>query len=234
MNLPTQVYQKLLIWLLASTLAVSAVFTSFPQLDIFVSALFYRQGFWLGEIPALEWVRQILIWFMYVVALGSLGAMIWAMLRRRPAKSLKFAVVSMLLGPILLVNGILKTYWGRARPIEITEFGGEKTFTPVYYFSDQCPTNCSFTSGEGGAIAAVAIVIGFLAWPYLASRGRRVLGGALVALVVLGAGLRVAVGGHFLSDTLLSILFTALVAALVYRWFFPARDTDSQQVENAK
>lgn len=227
MNMPTQIYTRLLLWLLASTLIVSVIFTAFPQLDIAFSALFYRQGFWLGESVALEWLRQGLIWFMYAFALGCLAALVLAGVRRRPAKALGFTVLTILLGPLLLVNGILKSYWGRARPIEISQFGGEKTFTPAYHLSDQCSTNCSFTSGEGAGIATAAILIGFLAWPWLSLRGRWVSGAALAALVLVGAGLRVVTGKHFLSDTLLSILFCALVAALVYRLFFPAVKTSA-------
>ena len=221
--MPIYTYQRLLIWLFAITLAVSALFTSFPQLDIAVSGLFYRQGFWLHDLAALEGIRQALIWFMYIFALGTLAAFLGALVRRHSsARALGFVVMTILLGPLLLVNGVLKSYWGRARPIDITAFGGDKTFSPAYLFSDQCSTNCSFTSGEGAGIATAAILIGFLLWPKLAKKRRWVLGAMLVALVCVGAGLRVATGQHFMSDTLLSMLFCALIAAGLYRLFYPA------------
>ncbi len=219
MNMPT--YLRLLIWLLATTLLVSAVFIAFPGLDIAASRLFFRDGFWLYKIPFLQTLRMVLIWGMYAFAFSVLAVFIIRLLRRQSLRAWGFSLVVILIGPLGLVNGVFKTYWGRARPADITIFGGDKTFTPAWYYADQCDFNCSFTSGEGGAIAAVALLIAFLAWPKLQHSGRRWLGWALSALVVLTAGLRVAVGQHFLSDTLLSILICTLVAVLLYPLFYP-------------
>ncbi|MCF6272873.1 MAG: phosphatase PAP2 family protein [Rhodobacteraceae bacterium] len=221
--MPTITYLRLLVWLLGVTLAVSALFTAFPQLDIAASALFYQDGFWLYELPALTALRRWLLWFMFAFAFGVLGWFLLALVRRWPLRAAGYSVLVILLGPLLLVNSILKDNWGRARPINIGEFGGDKLFSPAYRFTDQCGVNCSFTSGEGGAIATVAILIAFLAWPKLARNGRRWLVVALGLLVTVTAGLRVAMGQHFLSDTLLSILFVALVAAGLYRLFYPAK-----------
>ena len=221
MNMPT--YLRLLIWLLAATLLVSAVFLAFPEVDIAASRLFYRGGFWLYKIPFLQTLRLGLIWGMYAFALFVLAVFIIRLLRRQPLRAWGFSLAVILVGPLGLVNGVFKTYWGRARPADITLFGGDKTFTPAWYYADQCDFNCSFTSGEGGAIATVALLAVFLAWPHLQRSGRRWLGAALGALVVLTAGLRVAVGQHFLSDTLLSILLCALVAVLLYPLFYPLK-----------
>ena len=150
-----------------------------------------------------------------------LGAFILQLFRRQSLWAWGFSLAVILIGPLALVNGLFKTHWGRARPADIMAFGGDKTFTPAWFYADQCDFNCSFTSGEGGAIATTALLIGFLAWPKLQKNGRRALGLLLSALVVLTAGLRVAVGQHFLSDTLLSILLCTLVAVLLYPLFYP-------------
>lgn len=218
MIMPTYTYERILIWLLALTLATSVVFTAFPQLDIATSALFYRDGFWLNEVPFLLSVRQGLIWGMYGFALGVAAVLVYKLLKRQEARRLGFALAVILGGPILLVNVILKSNWGRARPANIVEFGGELSFTPAWLFTDQCHYNCSFTSGEGGAIATTALLIAFFAWPKL-RRGRGWLILALTLLVCVGAGLRVAMGRHFLSDTLLSIELCALFAAALYPFF---------------
>lgn len=223
MKLPTTSFQSQLNWLLGITLIVSAAFTSFPQVDIYISSLFYRDGFWLAEVQALDNIRLWLIWFMEAFALGTLAVFIVALLRKRPAKKLGYAVSVMLAGPLLLVNAILKTYWGRARPEDVAIFGGDKEFTSAYLFTDQCSTNCSFTSGEAGSIATVAALIAFFAWPNLGRIGRLWLGASMVGLTIVGAGLRVATGRHFMSDALLSILFCGLVAAGLYRLFYPAK-----------
>ena len=218
MNMPT--YLRQLSWILAATLLVSAGFLAFPALDIQTSALFYRGGFWLHELPFLQSLRLVLIYGMYAFALTVLAVFILRALRRQPLRAWVFSLAVILIGPLGLVNGIFKTYWGRARPSDITIFGGDKTFTPAWVYTDQCDFNCSFTSGEGGAIGTTALLIAFLAWPKLQQSGRRWLGAALGALVVLTAGLRVVVGQHFLSDTLLSILLCTLVAALLYPLFY--------------
>ena len=218
MNMPT--YRRRLYGLIAATLLVSGVFVAFPALDIAASRVFYDGGFWLQDIPFLQSVRMALMLGMYGFALFVLAVFLLRLIRRQSLRRWGFAVVSILVGPLLLVNGLFKTYWGRARPADITVFGGDKAFTPAWYISDQCDFNCSFTSGEGGAIAATALLMAFLAWPKLGPRGRVCLGWALGALTVFTAGLRVAMGRHFLSDTLLSVLLCTLVAALLYPLFF--------------
>ncbi len=220
--MPIIEYQRLLIWLLATTLAVSAVFAAFPQIDLYAAALFYNSGFGWNEVPALQFIRTALIWGMTGFAILIALAFGWAWLRGKPMRALGYALAVILVGPLFLVNTVLKNNWGRARPAEILQFGGDSLFTPAYLYTNECDTNCSFTSGEGGAIATVAILIAFFAWPKLGHIGRRWLVAGLSALVLLGAGLRVAMGRHFLSDTLLSILFCALVAAVLYRLFYPA------------
>ena len=218
MNMPT--YRRRLFGLIALTLIVSVVFVAFPALDIAASRLFFRGGFWLQDIEFLQSLRLALMVGMNVFALFVLGVFLLRLVRGQSLRRWGFAVASILVGPLLLVNGVFKSFWGRARPADITVFGGDKEFSPAWYISDQCDFNCSFTSGEGGAIAATALLIAFLAWPKLGPRGRFWLSWAMGALTVLTAGLRVAMGRHFLSDTLLSVLLCTLVAALLYPLFF--------------
>ena len=55
-----------------------------------------------------------------------------------------YVVGSIVLGPGIIVNGIFKSLWGRARPSQIVEFGGDKIYTPPLVITDQCDWNCSF------------------------------------------------------------------------------------------
>lgn len=48
----------------------------------------------------------------------------------------------------LIVNGIFKTFWGRARPRDIDLFGGSKAFSLPLEISNQCAWDCSFMSGH--------------------------------------------------------------------------------------
>ena len=117
---------------------------------------------------------------------------------RRPAAAL-FLCLTLGLG--LLVHGVFKDHWGRARPVQVEAFGGQATFTSPLQPSQACRSNCSFVSGHAGTGFAL-IAVGTLGC--LATRRRwfwiGTLGGA-----VLGS-LRIAQGGHFLSDILFAWL----------------------------
>ena len=62
-----------------------------------------------------------------------------------------------MLGPGLLVNLTLKNHWGRPRPIEVAQFGGDKQFVAWWDPRGTCDGNCSFVSGDvSGAIWTIA------------------------------------------------------------------------------
>ncbi|MBL4806981.1 MAG: phosphatase PAP2 family protein [Rhodobacteraceae bacterium] len=216
-------FTRILIALLVAVALVSVIFVGFPQLDIMVSSFFTGadHSFPISQLSLPKFLRSLFLNGMYLFILIILlifgTALILGRKRHVPLQVWAYPVVVVLVGPLLLVNSVLKNQWGRARPADIMEFSGDLLFTPAYYISDQCPTNCSFTSGEGGAIATLAVLIGVLFWQHTKRRGLMVLG--LSLLVFVGAGLRVAFGGHFLSDTLLSVLFCSLIALFFYRIF---------------
>ncbi|QYZ68773.1 phosphatase PAP2 family protein [Neotabrizicola shimadae] len=118
----------------------------------------------------------------------------------------------------VVVNAILKAHWGRARPAQVTEFGGSARFTPPHQISPECDSNCSFVSGEMSGAVAFGIglwaILTALDWR-LPRRWQR--WGRIVALAVpLLTGLqRIASGRHFLSDVVLSALFTLLIAVVL-------------------
>ena len=120
-----------------------------------------------------------------------------------------------LLGPALLVDGILKAQWGRARPANITEFGGPLEFSPALRLSDQCPSNCSFVSGEGAGATAMLIAVMLVLRNQKSGRYSRLAGRIAIAIAVTGLGLRIVMGRHFLSDTLFAVLFVTLIALLL-------------------
>ncbi|MFZ5466979.1 MAG: phosphatase PAP2 family protein [Pseudomonadota bacterium] len=124
-----------------------------------------------------------------------------------------FLLLSLLLGPGLMVNGVLKEHWGRARPHQVVDFGGQKPFTPALQPADNCASNCSFVSGHS-AIGFWWLALG-LAWP--AWRWR-----ALLLGVGLGGMLglaRIMQGGHFTSDVVFSFLVVWGTAELL-AWIF--------------
>ena len=130
-----------------------------------------------------------------------------------------FMVASFMVGPIGLVNGILKTFWGRARPADITYFGGDKLFTPPMVIADQCETNCSFVSGEGSAIATAIIVLAIVLWANMTAMWRAISLYVVLPMSLFGVALRIITGRHFLSDTVFAALYCALIIWFFYRVF---------------
>ena len=119
-----------------------------------------------------------------------------------------FLLLALALGPGLTVNTIFKDHWGRARPTQITQFGGTQKFTPAFVPSDQCRRNCSFPAGDP-ALGFYLVSAAFLAGGASARRN------AIIGAVAVGAGLgvvRLAQGGHFLSDIIASGFIVAAIA----------------------
>jgi len=125
-----------------------------------------------------------------------------------------FLILSLALGPGLLVNGVLKEHTGRPRPYFTEDFGGQWAFRPYYDFNGDCPTNCSFASGEAST-AAWTLAPALLAPPTL----RPYAVAAALLLTLATSLLRMFFGGHYLSDVTLAALFTFLIVLGCYRWY---------------
>ncbi len=206
---------KLSFWLLF--LASSLLFIFFPQIDLFVSGLFYdgksfpANGTWIEELFYYS-VQPIIIAF----ALSSLALFAYNFFTKKNIFNMNAKVVLYLLlvlgvAPGLIVNATLKDNWGRARPSETTNFGGTKEFTPAFIPSNQ--GGYSFSSGHA---AAAFSLIGFA----LLSRKRKTLWMSLAfAYGVFVSLARMSAGGHFLSDVVTSFfivtLFTYIFHTLV-------------------
>lgn len=206
--------------------AVLVFFLLSPRIDIGAAALFFDDegGFFLEQNPEFQFLRRSVFLSTISIAVFSLVMVLAHPLRRQavlwPTRIWAFSLTLVLLGPGLLVNGVLKAYWGRARPRQIEEFGGDSFFTPPFQIDGECLRNCSFVSGEGAGATALALIVLLLAWnaPW---RWLRPLSAVLAGLIlVFGAGLRVAMGGHFLSDVVLSILMVIVVAEILARLFY--------------
>jgi membrane-associated PAP2 superfamily phosphatase len=210
-------------WLLGLGFALEALFSAAPWIDLWASGLFYDgSGFPLGHAPATVLLRdayQLIFIAMCVCAVvGLVGALACPAGRRASWRLWAFVVSLMALGPGLLTNVILKDHWGRARPVQIVQFGGHAAFTGPFVMTDQCASNCSFVSGEGSTAAAVAAALVALFWRALPGDASRAAAVAALAAWLGGAAFfRMARGGHFLSDTLFAFIFMALVAVALYR-----------------
>gem|GEM_PF-3048618 len=122
-----------------------------------------------------------------------------------------------MIGPVMLVNVTLKGNWGRARPRDIADFGGtDNHFTHFWVWADQCRDNCSFTSGEVAGVAMFIVSLAFL----LGMRNKILVLVAGSVICVTTAWLRIAIGAHFLSDTIMAVVLMTITACLIYYWFF--------------
>lgn len=214
---------KLLATALGAGFLVMFVFSAFPQVDLTISSLFLGAD---GQFAASDSFAARLSMTIKRLLEGLTAAIILttitlAILVRRPLSGLTnwiFLSANLVLAPGLLVNGVLKAHFGRARPAQTVEFGGNAQFTSVAEVTDQCSANCSFTSGEAALAATVVFALVALLWPRFGRTGRIVMLIAGGALVILASGLRVGLGRHFTSDVLMSVVFSALIAIGLYHF----------------
>jgi lipid A 4'-phosphatase len=226
------------VWLLTLMAAASLAFLLLPQVDLAVSGWFARgtEGFPLQFDPRLAMINNNVLKLSraasaVLLVLFALGFLLprgsWLGRNRR---AIAYLFLALAIGPGLIVNSLLKETSGRARPVQIEQFGGSRQFTPAFVIADQCERNCAFVSGH--VAAATMPVAGY----FLAATRRRqrlwLAGGVALGLAVGLA--RLVVGAHFLSDVVVAMFITwvvcALVAAVMLQRPAAAPATDSREV----
>jgi len=216
--------------------AVGVICAVDPQLDLDIAGAFFDPARHLFDVNAQMWVQhtreaaRVFITLIVLPAfLAVIGKLIWP--RRRmliEARAALFLIATLALGPGLLTNVILKDHWGRPRPIDVQQFGGDYRFTSWWDPRGGCPDNCSFIAGEpSGAFWTLAPAA--LAGPELQPL-------AYAAALAFGAGvgvLRIAAGAHFFSDVVFAGVFMYLliwlIHGVIYRW--PATRIDEAAAE---
>ncbi|MFD1697648.1 phosphatase PAP2 family protein [Roseibium aestuarii] len=203
---------------------VSALFLAFPDVDLWASGLFFdpeRHGFFAQFSPFLRQFRHLGPHLVTLIAIVCVGVVLAKLIfpARRPLMPLRtplFLLTSLILGPGLLVNAILKNNWGRPRPVMVDLFDGDMPYQPVWKITSWCDTNCSFVSGEASAgmwLVAAVVLVAPVTW-------RKALLAFFLPLGLLLSLNRIAFGGHFLSDTLISWGLTLMVVLACHRLFF--------------
>jgi lipid A 4'-phosphatase len=210
---------------LALAFVIGLLFGVYPELDLKLSALFYDPA--TRSFPLkLNWLAAVArdgsMWIAWAFAMPAIGALVFKFVRPdRPllisGRAVAFLLVSLLLSAGILTNLTFKTYWGRPRPVVVTQFGGDLPFVPWWDPRGGCARNCSFFSGEGAtafwtyAPAALAPP----AWRPVAYAAATVFG-------VVTSTLRMAFGGHFFTDVATAGWVTFVVIwlayACIYRW----------------
>jgi lipid A 4'-phosphatase len=209
--------------ILAAGLPTALVFGLYPKLDLSISAVFYDrlQHDWpVTRSDLLILHRNFSAYLAAILVIFAIGSVAVGAIRRgRPVlmswRGAGFLFGSLLLGPGLIVNVILKPEWARPRPADVIDFGGKLHFVPWWNPFGECDGNCSFVSGE------TSLAFWMLAFAIVLPQRYRAPAAvaALVNCLILGGG-RIAMGGHFTSDVVLAAVLTALAMWLVHRAAF--------------
>ncbi|GLS88456.1 phosphoesterase [Cypionkella aquatica] len=207
-----------LVGLIGLTLVIFGVW---PGIDLATSAYFHdANGFPVRQNPVIEFLRNSVWNATLVMPLIALMLLVLASWRKTSGWFWGYVLAVFLIGPGLVVNLGFKSHWGRARPSNISEFGGTAQFSPAWQISDQCAKNCSFVSGEGAGATALTITLLVILYRFrhrLSPALYRAGQAASVLMLAFVGWQRVAAGGHFLSDVLLSMLVVSLIAAILAR-----------------
>ena len=191
-------------------------FILFPKFDIFFSKLFFfEEKFISDKYVFIRSLRSFLKDSMIVISIVSfLLIMVNFFFKKKKKPILKprtrLILIGFIVGPVigcgLIANFYFKDNWGRARPINIQEFGGEKIYTQPFIMSDQCERNCSWISGE--ASAAFSFIAGTIILKNPIFLILNIIFGIIVSFC------RIAMGGHFLSDNIFAMIFMIYLAIL--------------------
>jgi len=181
--------------------------------DIFFSGLFYYGGaqFFLQSQHVLSVIfRDILLPFLvlYVFVVPIIGSFIPIQKiyfgYKFCLKEIIYVWITGAITLIVVVNILLKNMWGRTRPNDILQFGGNDVFSPWYKFGDSCVSNCSFVSGDAS--------VGFALMVFYFITKKNIY---IYLSVLLGVSLgfiRIIAGGHFFSDIIFSqIIVTGII-----------------------
>jgi lipid A 4'-phosphatase len=184
-------------------------------------------GWYLAKAPLWAWLHDYGTIPGLILTLGTLavwltglyvpGLQAW----RRPCL---LVVLTTVIGAGLLVNAVLKQYWGRPRPDQTVEFGGKWTYRPI--FSPGPP-------GQGASFPCGHCTMGFVFLSLIGfRRQKKVLaaGGAATGIVlgILLSAARIVQGAHFLSDTIWSLGIIAMTFTIFDAYLAP-RTADAHQ-----
>jgi len=217
---------KALIVYLALTALMLTVFAVWPGIDLKVAHLFYDGGGFIGHDALDRFGRDFFRITPFVVL--ALYAGLWlakrrgARLRWAPSgRAVIFLIATIAIGPGLIINLGLKDHMHRPRPVQTQEFGGPDPFRPWYEDNGACKKNCSFVSGEAATGFWMVAPASVLPPPWR--------GPAIVVAFAFGIGaslLRMAFGGHYLSDVLLGGLITLIVIEIARKIIWPRGPED--------
>lgn len=191
------------------------------DLDVRVARPFYvpDAGWPVGGEPLWRFLKHYGVVPAWIIAVGALAVWIASFFKpalRSARRAAMFLVFVMVIGPGVLVNDVFKEQWGRPRPRDLVEFGGQRDYVAPLIKSPR---------DHGGSFASGHAATGFyLLVPYFLLRRHRPARAAVVfAAGIVYGGLvgyaRIAQGAHFLSDVLWALGIVYLTAVAFFYLF---------------
>lgn len=208
---------------------VLLIFVDLPKTDLWIVALVYDQstGKWpFASLPLFDTLNRH---FESVFVVGGASASVACILACRLGYASPqwqrvgvFLLLSLAVGPGLIVNGVFKNLWGRPRPVDTLQFGGTQEFRRITNpgaggAPERGGAGRSFPSGHAAAAfwsTSLFFVARYL-WP---QRALLTLGLTLGLGLLVGTG-RVLAGRHFPSDVLWAGVIVFSISGLIaYLW----------------
>lgn len=172
-------------------------------IDLKISHYFFSEGTF-QENPFYHFIYTYGIWPGWIVIAVTVIGAIFSTQWRKPAL---YLFLCMAIGSGLFIHLGLKEHWGRPRPRQTIEFGGSQPFRPFYspQTATQPEPSKSFSCGHC-SVGFYFFSVAFLGL-YLKSKKIYWTGLSLAwGLGILLSLTRIAQGGHFFFDTVVSAL----------------------------
>jgi lipid A 4'-phosphatase len=220
------------------SLVFLTLFISYFDLDITTQRLFYHAssssiwfqkenpfwqfGYHYGTLPAILLTFAALIGFILSWIKPKIKAY---------RRYFMFIILTLIIGPGLLINAVLKDHWGRPRPRQVQEFGGRWEFKEIWQPG---------TPGKGKSFPCGHCSMGFffITIYYCFKRKHKALAySSVVFSIAIGTFIgfaRISQGGHFFSDVLWSWGLTYLTASFLYYFILKIPDYDLKPDADAK
>jgi len=215
----------------AISCVIAAAFLYHPQYDLYVASMFYRQkvnmisdepmvfGFFLREHSVFVFLHESVRYVTITTAVFLFTMLGLNYAKKKDffgftKKKIAYIILCLAIGPGLVVNAIFKDNWGRARPHQVANFGGNKEFTPPFIMTDQCERNCSFTSGDP------SVGFFFFAFAFAFANRRKQFTALAMTLGTIYGVTRIVQGAHFLSDVIFSGIFVFGICYLLHKVMF--------------
>lgn len=199
------------------TLIILTLLISYFNLDLRLQQKFYLNNSWYrAENQPWLWLYEYGTYPSIILTAISLIFLLGSITIQRFVPHRRYAllvILTLIIGPGLLINVIFKDHWGRPRPRQLQQFGGKWEFKEVWQRG---------IPGKGKSFPCGHCAMGFhfiVVYYIFRKRNKIISYGALGFSFVYGTLIgiaRMVQGAHFASDVLWSAGFTILTATLLY------------------